>query len=87
MTLAERALDGPKSLEDFKNCCHHAAELAPPNCSLVGPTGPVGAGRRGEAAVVPQEATKTTAKKVAAPVAFGRRHRQARGRRARVKGI
>jgi len=79
MTLAERALDGPKSREDFKNCCHHAAELVPPNCPAVGLARPVGAGRKGEAAVVPQEATRATAKKVAAPVAFGRRHRQARG--------
>jgi hypothetical protein len=83
MTLALWTLDGPKSLEAFRNCCHQEEDPVPLS-------GPVVPGLEeieemaeplvtGEAAVVPQAAMRATANTAAAPVTLGRTGRDARG--------
>jgi hypothetical protein len=80
ITLALRAFERPRFLQDFRNCCQNTVELDPFNCcpvvALVVLVAVVGLLDRGEAVPVPQEATSTAVQR-AAQVALGRFDRRA----------
>ena len=88
ITLALRAFEGPRFLQDFRNCCQNTVELEPFNCCPVvglaallglldrGDATLVGLLDRGEAVPVPQEATSAAVQN-AAHVALGRFDRRA----------
>jgi hypothetical protein len=77
ITLVLRALERPRSLQDFRNCCQNTVELEPFSCCpVVGLAELVGLLVRGEAVPVPQDATSATVQN-AADVALGRFDRPA----------